>query len=67
VPQIDQLISVKGKLIDGRDLTSRQLWKLIDTPVFAQVRSEVYTKVMSDSAFRTQLWLQLREQMYEIR
>ena len=71
MPQIDTLISVKGKLIDGRALTSRQVWKFIDTPMFKQIREEVYTEVSTNSAFRThvaiQLWLQLRDQVDENR
>jgi hypothetical protein len=66
VPQIDQLISVKNEL-DGLDLTNRQVWKFIDTPMFKQIREEVYTEVSTNSAFRTQLWLQLRDQIYENR
>jgi hypothetical protein len=67
VPQIDPLISVKGELLDGRDLTSRQVWKLVDTPDFVQTRNEVYTEVSTNSAFRTHVWLQLRDQVDEIR
>ena len=67
MPQIDQLISVRGKLLDGWLKTDRQLWKLVDTPVVEQIIKEVYTEVSINSAFRTQLWLQLREQIYGIR
>ena len=69
MPQIDQLISVKNE-IDSRDwdLTSRQVWKLVGSPVFGQVRSEVYVEVNNiNTEFRTHVQLQLRDRMYEIR